>query len=388
MRDAIASSLDPIRSDPGKKQTFRGDVLFLLHGRGESSRPRREPRVRAEHFRLQLQRISERVGAGHLCSRAPRSWVHAHLGTPTSECQCRILARAASSSSGRSVTAPPRSSIIMLMPTTAALLLLAVSLNSATTGGGARSARHLKYMSFYSGCNATAASELSGWSNLCLTGNLTNLQRAKTTYGIDSALYLMDAQNMLVGDGCYQFDHNGTACTRDPAISTANGWGIYRRPPAACAANVTCLLHWDGLAPRWHETIMKIISTTTAHGITMDAILLADEICDAGIPVANLSTVASFVRSLVGPKVVLWTNEGVSAFTKAAWQPSLITKVPHALDMISVDNYVTPGSNGHCEWHASIPPNSCGACQHGASSIQCMCVHTHICCAESLNPVG
>jgi hypothetical protein len=213
-------------------------------------------------------------------------------------------------------------------------------------------ARHLKYMSFYSGCNSTAASEMSGWSNLCLTGNLTNLKRAKQLHGIGSALYLMDAQNMLVQAGCY-FD-SGATCKRDPAITPANGWGIYRRPPSACVANATCLMHWDGLAPRWQETITRILATAATHGIALDAILLADEICDAGVPVANLSSVASFVRSVVGVKVALWTNEGASAFAnKAAWQPSLITKVPAALDMISVDMYVTPNGDTTAESEAS-----------------------------------
>ena len=47
----------------------------------------------------------------------------------------------------------------------------------------------------------------------------------------------------------------------------------------------------------------------------MDDILLADEICDAGIPVANLSSVASFVRSLPQPQ----NSTGRENRTAAVW---------------------------------------------------------------------
>ena len=39
------------------------------------------------------------------------------------------------------------------------------------------------------------------------------------------------------------------------------------------------------------------------------------------------------------PGVVLWTNEGLSAFNRAPTAPSYVSAVPAALDMISLDYY-------------------------------------------------
>lgn len=138
-----------------------------------------------------------------------------------------------------------------------------------------------------------------------------------------------------------------------------DGWGIWRPPPAACLKNAACLSSWDGLSPRWRETATHILSgvrlvpsllldlVSTAHAcaveqvgsLLLEVVFLGDELCDQGIPAANLSTVAAFVRQAVGPQVIIWTNEGVSAFTRSATAPSHIGHVPADLDLISLDHY-------------------------------------------------
>ena len=193
---------------------------------------------------------------------------------------------------------------------------------------------HLRYMTFFSDkdCNATAVAAMKGWSNLCISGNLARLRRAQKS-GMASGLSLVDAQNIL-----QQTPGQGP-----------NDWAVWRKPDGPCLRNATCINSWNGLGKRWKDTVLCILGKVGAmkrpdkvcHRSVprLEVLFLGDELCDGGIPLANLSTVADFVRAQVGPDVTLWTNEGVSAFTRAPTAPSYIGRVPAALDLVSLDSY-------------------------------------------------
>jgi hypothetical protein len=94
---------------------------------------------------------------------------------------------------------------------------------------------HLRYMTFFSDgdCNATAVAAMAGWSNLCVSGNLTSLKRARAS-GMASGLSLVDAQNILM-----------QAPGQGP-----KDWAVWRKPDGACIKSAACLNSWDGLGER------------------------------------------------------------------------------------------------------------------------------------------
>ena len=170
--------------------------------------------------------------------------------------------------------------------------------DGTTTGASvtrAGSAKHLRFMTFFSDgdCNATARAAMKGWSNLCISGNLTNLRAAKQA----GMLSLIDAQNILMATP-------GQA---------SQGWAVWSKPDGACLRNESCANHWDGLGKRWKDTVLCILGKPEMMSQPaqickrdvpkLEMLFLGDELCDGGIPAANLSTVASYVRQLLGPEV-------------------------------------------------------------------------------------
>ena len=57
------------------------------------------------------------------------------------------------------------------------------------------------------------------------------------------------------------------------------------------------------------------------------------------VPVSNISSVASLVRSVVGAGVLIWTNECRTPFERIGPPWSWLTTLPSDLDLISLDMY-------------------------------------------------
>lgn len=76
---------------------------------------------------------------------------------------------------------------------------------------------------------------------------------------------------------------------------------------------------------------------------TMVGVFFGDEICCGGVPLANLTTVVSRTRAVLGPDAILYTNE---CHELASWDA-----VPADLDLISIDAYAgyLPGTKGTAE---------------------------------------
>lgn len=222
----------------------------------------------------------------------------------------------------------------------------------------ATASRHLKYMTFFGDgdCNATAVAAMVGWSNLCISGNLTNLNRAMG-FGMAPGLSLIDAQNILVQTPGQQ----------------AEDWAVWRKPNGACLRNASCADTWNGLGARWKDTVLCIlgkpelmvrsVSICQNRSVPkLEVLFLGDELLDGGISLANLTTVADFARTLL-PRVVIWTNEGLSAFNRAPTAPSYMSAVPTALDMISIDYCEPPACpKPTVSSHARAPLLVCARC--------------------------
>ena len=77
----------------------------------------------------------------------------------------------------------------------------------------------------------------------------------------------------------------------------------------------------------------------------MVGIFLGDEPASNGVPVANITTVANFVRAkIVNTTAFLYINEASQAFNKAILKShphfqGHYTSLPTALDIISLDGY-------------------------------------------------
>ena len=101
-----------------------------------------------------------------------------------------------------------------------------------------------------------------------------------------------------------------------------------------------------GLHKGWSEAIDAFVVNTLTPGLhngTFIGVFLGDEICCSGVPLSNLTSVLAKLRSsLAGQKCVLYTNECTPPIDR--WD-----KIPHDLDLISVDFYDQHNTNGTAE---------------------------------------
>lgn len=156
---------------------------------------------------------------------------------------------------------------------------------------------HVKWFTFY-GQNASAQ---QGILNLLTGGNLTALEEAYTAYNM-------------------------------PGIYNIEDW-LWQRPP-----------HWNmsggGLLPDWDtktDAAMIEALPLLKKGV-LKGIFLGDEPACAGVPAANVSTVASYVKSKVGDAGFVYINECERTFNNPDY-PGYMTVVPAGLDYISIDTY-------------------------------------------------
>lgn len=98
-----------------------------------------------------------------------------------------------------------------------------------------------------------------------------------------------------------------------------------------------------GLYPGWEAAVERFaagIGPGIANG-TYAGVFLGDEICCAGVPLADLAKVADKLRTLLGSGPILYTNE---CTVMSKWPA-----VPASLDYISVDFYDEHNTDGAAE---------------------------------------
>lgn len=185
--------------------------------------------------------------------------------------------------------------------------------NSAASGTPSPSKQlggHLRYIATFgdSECNSTAAAEKAGWANLCIAGSVSNMVVATKRYSLP------------------------------PVLSLSDAGGVWRMPPKACVGG--CKRDWGWLEAAWESRIAQLLTGTRKAELALAMVFLGDELCCAGVPLRNLTAVARHVRTLVGPRVLLWTNECPYSFAgDDRSRPSYMSAVPPELDLISFDHY-------------------------------------------------
>eukprot|EP00463_Aulacantha_scolymantha_P002486 TRINITY_DN3237_c0_g1_i1.p1 TRINITY_DN3237_c0_g1~~TRINITY_DN3237_c0_g1_i1.p1 ORF type:complete len:227 (-),score=14.73 TRINITY_DN3237_c0_g1_i1:2-682(-) len=95
-----------------------------------------------------------------------------------------------------------------------------------------------------------------------------------------------------------------------------------------------------GLFPNWLTVVDNFISEIKPdiQNGTFIGVFMGDEICCSGVPLSNLTSVADYLRTGLGPTAILYTNE---CSVMETWP-----MVPESLDFISIDFYDEHNTNG------------------------------------------
>eukprot|EP01043_Picozoa_sp_COSAG02_P061026 COSAG02_NODE_8109_length_2706_cov_1.925201_1_plen_367_part_00 len=140
------------------------------------------------------------------------------------------------------------------------------------------------------------------------------------------------------------------------------------------------------LGSQWESTLDMLVERDIKPGLsngTLVGVFLGDELCCEDTPARTgmqcwdtvLKPVADRLRTLLGPKALIYTNE---CGGEAMWNSTMIAggwKIPASLDVVSTDYYagwLPPGTQcpkaAKCPWCPTCPCfNTSGLCPEGAT---------------------
>ena len=197
-----------------------------------------------------------------------------------------------------------------MRPLAALLLASAVALGPSHDGQprdrgpaeaqGPAAANRIAHLSFYSYLGARPPANVT---NLALSGNLSFLAESHILLGVRGMVLVESSQ------------WSGRIFAQRPH-------GLYRAAKA--------------LRPGWEAAVDEVIAAlrplSKGSGGWLDAVMLGDELVCAGLPLANLSSLAGRLRAgLTGHGVLIFTNE---CFAESA---RVWPAIPDGLDAISLD---------------------------------------------------